>query len=350
MRKSLIIFLSILSCALFANGQGSRPGISLPRGSNLPPVRLPLPPRQPILTPVVRNPLATSSSRSAVSTRYWDPNRAVNPNGPAQGNPMRTTRRDFRFPARDNTPLRDGRGNLLGTLAPGTRIQINKGAEKVMVGPDGRRHVYELVLGARLNDPARGSANSKIYGSGLIRRSAIPVQDRPTLRLPKPQRVTGPTTAYSLTGGRPKDTDLGYFNSKHEFVPYKFGNGKPPRGYSKQTPHRESTDYVARPIGPKNSQQKSYVNVLSKLPGSGGTATTVYKVDKLHPVTFHRLRDVPAKSVKLYKPGGAEPMRNMKFVKGYVVDPKTGQKTVGWAAEKAMKPKPAPQKGKKRKS
>jgi hypothetical protein len=336
MRKSLAIVLCILACTLCISAQGSRPGMPFPQGLRLPRTPLPITPipiRQPAPLPIMRKP-------------YWDVNRAVNPNGPAHGNPNYTTKQDFRFPINTpNAPLRDGRGHLLGTLVPGARVQINKGAEKVMVGPDGKRHVYEFVLGAKLNGPPGAPANSVIYGSGLVERSMI--KSKPELHLQQqPKRVKGPTTAYSLTGGNSRDTDLGYFNSKHEFVPYKFGTGNPPRGY--KTPHRESTDYIARPLGVKNSQQKSYVNVLGKLPGKGGTATTVYEVDKTHPVTFQRLKNVPAQTVKLYKAGGTKSQGSMKFIKGYVEDPKTRLKTVGWVAEKAVKPKPASKGGKKR--
>jgi hypothetical protein len=341
MKKSLAIVLCILACALFVNAQGSRPGMPFPQGLRLPqrpfPI-MPIPTRQPAPLPI------------AGKKPYWDINRAVNPNGPAHGNPKYTTLQDFRFPVSiADAPLRDGRGHVLGTLAPGAKVQINKGAEKVMVGPDGKRHVYEFVLGAKLNGQPSAPANSAIHASGLVRRSAIRVEDRPALHLQQqPKQVKGPTTAYSLTGGNPKDKDLGYYNPKHEFVPYKFGSGNPPRGYT--TPHRESTDNVARPLSVQNSKPKSYVNVLSKLPGKGGTATTVYEVNKSHPVTFQRLKDVPAKTVKLYKPGGTKPQGSMTFIKGYVNDPKTSQKTVGWVAEKAVKPKTASKSEKKHKN
>ncbi|HXD30202.1 MAG TPA: hypothetical protein VN643_03745 [Pyrinomonadaceae bacterium] len=280
---------------------------------------------------------------------YWDRLRYVNKTGPAHGNPRVTTRQDFRFPIRPNTPLRDGRGRLLGTLAPNTRIQINKGAARVMVGPDGKRHVYEFALGTRLNNLSGSPANSRIYGSGLVRRSAIPVKERPPLRLAKSQPVKGPTTSYVITGGNPQDPKLGHRNSKNEYVSYKFGHGNPPRGYTQR--NRKATDYVRRPLDGNRPPQKSYVNLLNRLPGQGrgGTATSVFRVDKNHPITFHRLKNVHSRTVKLYDAGGKKPQGSMKFLKGYVVDPKTGQKTVGWMAQKAVKPKSALKAEKKRK-
>lgn len=342
MRNVLAIVLCILACALFANGQVSRSNVPAPRASQLritPSPIFPLVPRLPAPGWIVVNPLL---QRAGAGQRYFDPFRAINPNGPARGNPKSTTRQDFRFTIRPNTPVRDGRGNLLGTIAPGHQVQINKGAEKVMVGPDGKRHVYELVLGAKLN----AVANSKVYGSGLVRRSAIPVQDRPALHLAKPKPVKGPTTAYSITGGNPKDPDLWYLNDKHKLVPYKFGTGKPARGYT--VPHRQGTDYVARPLDKNDPKKNAYVNVLSRLPGKGGTATSVFKVDKDHPITFQRLKNVPSKTVKLFEAGKTTPGKPMKFLKGYVVDPKTKQKTLGWVAEKAVKPKSTPKAQKKR--
>jgi hypothetical protein len=335
MRNVLAIVLCILACSLFANGQGSRSNLPAQRGSLLritPSPIFPIAPRQP-------------APWSIESKRYFDPLRAVNPNGPAHGNLKYTTKQDFKFAIRPNTPLRDGRGNLLGTIAPG-RVQINKGAAKVMIGPDGKRHVYELVLGAKLNPVTNAPANSKVYGSGLVRRSAIPVQDRPALHLAKPKSVKGPTTAYAITGGDPKDPDLWYLNDKHKPVPYKFGTGKPPRGYT--VAHRQGTDYVARPLDKNDPKKKAYVNVLSRLPGKGGTATSVFMVDKDHPITFQRLKNVPSKTVKLYEAGKSKPGKPMTFLKGFVVDPKTKQKTIGWVAEKAVKPKSTPKAQKKR--
>jgi hypothetical protein len=164
-----------------------------------------------------------------------------------------------------------------------------------------------------------------------VERKKIDASDRPRLQLPKAPNVHGPTTAYSLTGGNPKDKTLGYFE-QGKFIPYKFRDRKTGRGYT--DPHRESTDYVARPLA-----GQKYVNILNKLPGKGGTAVSVIAVDRKKPVNFHVLKDVAPKTVDLYKPGGKK-AGSMTFVKGYVNDPKTNQKVVGWAAKKALDPKP----------
>lgn len=311
-----------------------------------PPVRPPgvqLFPQRPSPIPPVRYPIATPSSNKPVVPGFWDPNRKVNPKGPANGDRRYTTKQDFRFSIPRTTRLLDGFGRPLGTIAPGTKVQINKGAEKVMIGPKGKPIVFELVLGAKLKDPSGGSAI--VYGTGLVPRSKIPDLSQQQLHLPKAVKVKGPTTPYLITGGNPKDKDLGSFNRQtKEFVPYKFLDRKTGRGYN--VAHRESSDYVARPLG----KQKAYVNVLSKLPGRGGTATSVYKISKNNPVIFHRLKDVSSKSVKLYEKDGAYTGKKMKFLKGYVVDPKTHQKTVGWVAEKAVTPKPKPKSKKGSKS
>jgi len=347
MRKFPVIVLCVLAGAMSARGQAA---------SFNPPVRLgaqrpltPVPTASPIFrrlisVPASPNPVVRISTAGAgAGKRYWDPFRSVNPNGPAKGDPKHLTKQDFKFPVRPFTPLRDGRGNLLGRAAPGTRIQINRGAEKVMIGPDGRRHVYELAVGIRFANPSGSLADRKTYGTALVRRSAIPVKDRPPLRLPERSSVKGPTTAYAITGGKLHDKDLGYFNARHEFVPYKFGHGKPARGYTQ--PHRQTTDNTVHRVAPGTA----YVPMLSRLPGHGDTATTVLRVDKNHPITFHRLKDVHSRTVKLYKAGGSTPKATMTFIKGYVVDPKTKEKTVGWMAQKAMKPKSSLKKEKGRK-
>ncbi|HEV7683204.1 MAG TPA: hypothetical protein VGO68_13825 [Pyrinomonadaceae bacterium] len=310
MKKSLLIIFCVLTCAFLVNGQSANPPLRFPV------TQVPASPRSPL--------------RPAAPIGYWDPNRKLNPNGPAHGNPRLTTEQDFKFKLKDSASLRDALGKPLGTIAPGTHFKINKSAGRMIIGPDKKLHMYEFVLGAKLKKGPGDSEPS--YGSGFVRRSAIPVPQRPALDHPKSPKVKGPTTAYSITGGNPTSAKLGQFDSQKQFVPYKFKDRKTGKGYT--TPHRESTDYLARPVG-----SNSYVNVLSKLPGKGGTAAVVYKVDKKNPVIFHRLTNVPAKTVKLYKKGGDE-SGSMKFLKGYVTDPKTHEKTVGWVAQDALKAKP----------
>lgn len=321
MRKYLAVILFTLMCALVANGQRTQPN------------RLPFP----------RPAASISSQPRPAATPYWDPNRKLNLNGPAKGDRRITTEQDFKFRINPVTRavLLDALGRPLGTIKAGSQVKINKGAQRVIVGPNGERKVYELVLGARLDNPASPSPSpSPSYGSGFMLRTNIHPEDRLKFEPPKTTKVKGPTTARPITGGNPTDKSLGYFN-QGKFVPYKFKDRKTGKGYTDS--NRESTDYLARPL-PGN---KAYVNILSKLPGRGGTAASVIKIERKNPVNFHVLKNVPPKTIPLYKSGGKEKVGSMTFVKGYINDPKTHKKIVGWTAEKTLKPKPAPKKKKK---
>lgn len=299
MRKQVVVIFLTLMCVFVAKGQQTQPNTAQPR-------------------PAVP---------------YWDPNRKLNPNGPAKGDRRITTRDDFKFAIRSDAKVTDALGRVLGTIATGSRVQINKNAQRWIVGPNGKRELYELALGAPFKNPAGGTP---VHASGFVRLKDINLNDRPAIDVAKIPKVKGPTTAYALTGGNPKDKSLGSYTNGN-FVPYKFRDRQTGLGYTHS--HRESTDYVTRPI----AAQKSYVNILNKLPGKGGTAVSVIKIDPKHPVKFHRLDNVKPKTISLYKPGGTK-AGSMTFVKGYINDPKTDKKVVGWVAKKALTPKPAAKK------
>lgn len=264
---------------------------------------------------------------SVRAPRFWDPNRAVNPaKVPGHVDKHKTTRQDFYFNATPGTPALDGLGKQVGVLKS-RKVMINKHAEKVVVGPDNKRHVTELVLGPELESGKHASA--RIY------RSAIPRSERPPL--PSTHRAhlpQGPTTAYTITGGDPQSPKLGYRKPNGDFQSYKFRDPKTKRGYTR--PHREATDNSARPLD--QNGRSAYVNALRSLPGQGDIANDTYKVDKAHPVTFHRFTSVHSRERGLYYPGGSKRVGHQTFVKGYVTDPRTGKKQVSWMAVDVLTP------------
>lgn len=78
----------------------------------------------------------------------------------------------------------------------------------------------------------------------------------------------------------PVPTRFGIDSRTNKRVPLKFQDPreKRPRGFSGM--HQEANDYLPRPISRRPSNDQFYVNVLRTLPGRGGIARSVVKIDR----------------------------------------------------------------------
>jgi hypothetical protein len=192
-----------------------------------------------------------------------------------------------RWPVARGTALRDGSGNVRGTVSDAA-VMVNWGQRKRI---DGANHVY--VWNATL---ANGSS-----ASGWIRESALrdgPVH-MPTLALPNPGQGDYPT-ARLVTGGDP----AAYGDLTH--TPNYDGDGS------------KAAHYLLRP--------GNVVNLFYNVGQMGGIAADTFPTG----VTFRRAMGVGQIEIPLYRPGDDHVARRMPFIYGHI-----GSR-YGWMAVDAM--------------
>jgi len=235
------------------------------------------------------------------------------------------------FPVKTGAVVYDAQGKRLGRLAPTVRlkvdkvkrqvpqqVRINKNEEHRLKLLGRKAEKFEMAVGVKLTTGR--------HVSGLIRRADIPRSDRPKQSPPKRLRAPkGDTIPFAITGGGPfppprlvgTDPDTG------KRVPLKFkdSNKNPPRGFV--GPHREGNDYLPRPIGKGPANDRYYVNVLRSLPGRGGIARGVVKIDRKDktPPIIDIYTSQSGRSRNLYLPGRVGPKSNLIFLKGRLRGP-----------------------------
>jgi hypothetical protein len=264
-----------------------------------------------------------------------DPHRAVNPRKERErkakakkdGKEYRPNVDIQRFPIKPNAVVYDAYGKRLGRLSRNVRlnvdhvkrlvpqqIKINKNEQHSMRLPRGKREKFEMAVGVQLMNGQRVS--------GLVRREDIPRADRPKQARPGRLRAPGrETIPYAITGGDlrlPVPTRFAVDSRTNKRVPLKFQDPreKRPRGFPGM--HQEANDYLPRPISSRRSNDQFYVNVLRTLPGRGGIARSVVKVDrssKTFPI-FDVFTNGTPRSRQLFLPGQSNPRGELTFLKG----------------------------------
>lgn len=191
------------------------------------------------------------------------------------------------WPLRSGTLLRDGFGDVRGTVADGA-VQINYGQRK-RIG----NATYVYAFAVRLtNGGASGWIDEKDVVDDIARLM-------PTVSGRDPG-LGDYATAFTVTGGNLAA----------------FGDLKVDPNYTGS--HEAATDYLVR--------DGNVFNLLYNLPGVGGVATDTLPIG----ARFHRSLGVKAVEIPLYHPGGSVVVKHMEFVYGHV-----GSR-YGWIAHAAL--------------
>lgn len=230
----------------------------------------------------------------------------------------------YRFPIKPGAEVYDARGKRLGQLAPAVRLEVD-GIKRLVPQQirinknEGRR--LKLKGGKKMVEMAVGvKLTNGLHVSGLVKREDIPAPHRPKQATPRRLRAPGrETIPYYITGGAPFSPPR-LFGYDKKPVPLKFQepNVYPPRGHKGK--HQEANDYLPRPLDKGPEKNRFYVNLLKSLPGQGGIARSVVKIDRRERGSARPIFEVftggSARSRNLYLPGKTDPKTSLIFLEG----------------------------------
>lgn len=275
--------------------------------------------------PAILPPFTVQKLPDAFKRKTNDPHRATDPKKvrerEARGNKDKLVNQ-YRFPIKPGAEVFDARGKRLGRLTPAVRlevdgikrlvpqqIRINKNEGRLLKLKGGGESV-EMAVGVQLTNG--------LHVSGLVKRADIPRPDRPKQAPPKRLRAPGrDTIPFYITGGAPFSPPR-LFGDDKKRVPLKFQepNVYPPRGHKGL--HQEANDYLPRPLVKGSKPDQFYINLLKSLPGHGGIARSVVKIDRSErnrPI-FEVFTGGSARSRNLFLPGKMDPKTSLIFLEG----------------------------------
>lgn len=295
-------------------------------------------------------PFVSRKLPDAFKEKKTDRYRATNPRKVSERGKKPLRVNESRFPIKPRAVVYDAFGKQLGRLSPTVRLEVNKVKQKVpqqikinknesrrLKLPSGKKIMVETAVGVQLMNG--------MHVSGLVKRTDIPRSDRP--KQARPKRLPAPgreTIQFEITGGdaRLPPPKLYGIDSKGKRVPLKFQDPKKntPRGF--KGPHQEANDYLLRPIN-KGATNNFYVNLLRTLPGRGGIARSVVKINRgeKSPPIFEVFTSGSARSRNVYLPGQRDPKTSLFFLKGRLQGAKQNLGPV-FIATPNLSPFPAP--------